>query len=231
MKLISIIIPVLNEAKMLRRLLTHLVNSIDIKTEIIVVGCEMTDDGSDLICREFNISFLKANKANRSVQMNTGARNAKGEIYCFLHADVLPDNLFIKHIREIIDNGYRFGFFSYKFEPTNTLLDINASFTAKDGIFSGGGDQIHFMEKSLFFETDGYDENLQIMEDFDFFRKIRILEIPYKITDAPAIVSSRKYFHNSYLKVNIANFVVFFLWKLGVSTEILKKIYRRLLKN
>ncbi|MBK9255485.1 MAG: glycosyltransferase [Saprospiraceae bacterium] len=231
MKLISIIIPVLNEEKILHRLLSHLQKYIDSQSEILVIGCEKTTDYTESVCKNFDVKYIIADGYGRSLQMNFGANAAKGEIFCFLHADVLPDSTFLTHIRSSLNSGFRFGFFSYRFEPSNRLLNINASFTSRDGIFSGGGDQIHFMDKKLFKELGGYNEKLNIMEDFDFFQKVKKKKVLYKIVAVPAIVSSRKYLNNSYLKVNLTNLLVFVLWRCNVSTDNLKKLYKRLLNS
>ena len=130
-----------------------------------------------------------------------------------------------------ISHGFHFGFFAYRFEPTSFMLDLNASFTGKKGIFSGGGDQIQYMTKSLYDALNGYDENFCIMEDFDFFRRVRKNKIPFDIIQNMATVSSRKYANNSWLRVNFANLVVFILFLCYVKPVFIKSVYYKILKK
>ena len=162
--------------------------------------------------------------------MNEGARIASGKVYMFLHADVYPPNSFEKDIMNEISKGFKAGFFAYEFDPTNLWLSINAKFTRKAGLFAGGGDQCQFMTADVYNNFGGYDESFVIMEDFALIRKMKRKSIDLTIIQEPALVSSRKYKKNSYLWVNLVNFVVFMAFLLGVSPFTLKKMYSFSLK-
>ncbi len=227
--LISIIIPILNEEKRLEKLLPYLLKHTK-NSEIIVVSCDATTDRSEAVCNSFSIPYYSISCASRALQMNHGAKIAQGNIFMFLHADVIPPSTFEKDIIEQIEDGYRAGFFAYDFNPSNKWLAINAKFTRKDGLFAGGGDQCQFFTRELFQNHNGYDANYVIMEDFALIRKLKRASIPLAIIQNPAIVSSRKYHKNSYLKVNLVNFMVFLAFLLGVSPSTLKKMYSFSLK-
>jgi glycosyltransferase involved in cell wall biosynthesis len=182
-----------------------------------------SDDNTASLGHPF--TYFKTGKSGRAAQMNTAAKLAKGDILVFIHADVLPPSNFCESINKAISQGYLFGFFAYRFDPSSFMLDINASFTGRKGIFAGGGDQIHFMHKSLYETLNGYDEKYKIMEDFDFTRRVIKAKIPYTIIQDKAIVSSRKYIHNSWLRVNIANLIAFIMFKLNIDSQIIKKYY------
>jgi glycosyltransferase involved in cell wall biosynthesis len=86
---ISIIMPVLNEAKNLRDTLSQL--TLSEKEELIIVDGGSTDDSLS-IAREFTDKVFQT-RSGRARVMNFGAAKAKGDILLFLHADcILPDN-------------------------------------------------------------------------------------------------------------------------------------------
>ena len=229
MSFISIIIPIYNESENIEKLMMFF-EGLDKSTfEVIIVDSPESSDQTSEIVKRYKHTYIKAQKSGRAAQMNEGAQCAKKNIFCFLHADVLPPITFIKDIKDTLNDENEFGFFAYQFDPTTTLLNINAKFTGKDGIFAGGGDQIHFMTKSLYEEMNGYDEHYGIMEDFDFVRPLRKLKKSFTIIQEKATVSSRKYRHNSYLKVNLLNLMAFLMFKWRSNPATIRKLYYKFL--
>jgi glycosyltransferase involved in cell wall biosynthesis len=223
--LISIVIPTCNEKKNLKELKAFFDQIDTSNLEIIVSDSISSEVDIQEQIETYDWKYLKPDQSNRAYQMNQGAMIAKGEILCFLHADVRPPFSFYSDIIISIEEGFDFGFFAYQFNPNSFLLNINARFTKKNGLFSGGGDQIHFIKKSLFYKLGGYDEKFVIMEDFEFFKRIKKLKKEYTIVQNPATVSSRKYKNNSYLKVNFLNLIAFVLFHLNFDIRKIKKIY------
>ena len=225
---ISIIIPTFNEYENLLKSADFFgkVNTSDL--EIIVSDSKNSFDNTKNIGKSY--TYLPSGVSGRAAQMNKGAKIATGDIFVFLHADVVPPVTFMQDIHLSVSHGFHFGFFAYRFEPTSIMLDLIASFTGRKGIFSGGGDQIHFMTKTLYDTLVGYDENFCIMEDFDFFRRVRKNNISYDIIQNKATVSSRKYANNSWLRVNFANLVVFILFLSNVKPVFIKSVYFKILK-
>lgn len=196
--------------------------------EVIVSDSPESCDNTEEIVKRYNHIYLKSRKAGRAFQMNEGANVANFNLYCFLHADVMPPISFIQDITNALhDND--FGFFAYRFFPTSTLLNINAKFTTKDGVFAGGGDQIHFMKASLFEEMKGYNTHFCIMEDFDLVRRLRNENKTFTIVQNRATVSSRKYMNNSYLRVNIVNLMAFLMFTAKFNPIYIKKLYYKFL--
>lgn len=225
--MISVIIPVLNEAENLKRLLPYLKKISDDNTEIMVCASAESTDESEDICKENDVRYLQTIAADRAIQMNAGAESSHGDVLCFLHADVVPPVQFIGHITNAVCQGYKFGIFAYRFDSPEKCLAINAWFTQRKGVFSGGGDQIHFVERQLFYALGKYDEQCGFMEDFRFFSKVKAHNVDYCIVNDTAVVSARKYITNSYVRVNIANLFIFILFRLGVSGKELKKMYKK----
>ena len=225
---LSVIIPTLNEYQNLISLVPFFKESIKNNVEIIVADSILAKDSTSSI--GFPYIYLQTGVMGRAAQMNLGAKIATGDILVFLHADVKPPVSFAEDIRDSILKGNDFGFFAYQFVPSSFMLEINAGFTGRKGVFAGGGDQIHYMTRSLFMDMGGYDEKFTIMEDFDFVRRFKQLNKPYDIIQKPAIVSSRKYFQNSWLRVNTANLMAFILFLLRTKPELIKKWYYKILR-
>ena len=200
--------------------------------EIIVSNSPETFDETPKVCENFsNIRFINSPQKGRAAQMNFGAKQAIGDVLLFLHADVGLPNNFYKEVTNAIKNGFKAGFFAYKFDRETPLLNLNRSFTKNDGIFAGGGDQCQFFTKEIFEKLNGYNEEYCIMEDFEMIDNVRKMKIPYTIIPSKAIVSARKYDQNSWLKVNLINGYVFLKYKFGVHPIKLRKTYKSLLRE
>jgi hypothetical protein len=199
--------------------------------EVMVADSPLSTDKANACIYPSFARYITTQKSGRATQMNEAARMTKGEILVFLHADATPPTTFIRDISAALHNGKVFGFFSYKFYPSSFLLSINAWFTNWDGFFAGGGDQIHFMTRKLFDEMRGYDEKFSIMEDFEFVQRVKQAKKPIAIIQNKATVSSRKYYNNSWLKVNVLNLVAFSMFKWKVSPLTIKQFYSKFLKG
>lgn len=230
--MISIIIPAHNEKDNLLQLVEFLTNIEESSaTEVIIAQSSDCCDHIEPLEIGAAVKIIKCAKKGRACQMNEGAMHAKGEILAFLHADVKPPNSFLIDIKNTIKNGFDAGFFSYKFDKDSFWLSINAFFTAKDGLFTGGGDQCLFIRKSVFSELGGFDERQVLMEDFEFFKRMKKSKVPYKIVKNDLVVSSRKYESNSYLRVNISNLLLVILFKMGYPSKKLKFLHNKLLRT
>ncbi|MBK8517345.1 MAG: glycosyltransferase family 2 protein [Saprospiraceae bacterium] len=228
---ISIIIPTLNEAENVKRLIHFFaeVRENHLSKVIIADSPDSTDMLRDTLTSE-NTEYHRTKGRGRAIQMNEGAALAGGDILVFLHADVIPPDSFIQDIMKAIRDGYVFGFFSYRFEPSIFMLKVNESFTQRAGWLAGGGDQIQFMTRTMYDQLNGYNEDFCVMEDFELIRRVRKLNLPYKIIQNPATVSARKYHQNSWLKVNLVNLAAFILFKFSIKPITIKSFYSRYIK-
>ena len=200
--------------------------------EIIISNSPETTDNSLQVCKNFSkVTYFTSDKKGRAAQMNYGAKNAKGAVLLFLHADVqLPED-FYNQILNAIKQGNKAGFFAYKFDKDSAFLNFNSKFTTRDGWFAGGGDQCQFFTKDTFEKLNGFNESFCIMEDFEMIDRVRKQKTPFTIIQSKATVSARKYEQNSWLKVNLINGYVFLKYKLGVHPTNLRKTYTSLLRE
>lgn len=229
--MISIIIPAHKEKHNLACRISELLDlEHSNKVEVIVaLSPDSPEDFSSEHCE--NVTYLSCSKKGRAVQMNQASKLAKGDILVFLHADVKPPKTFLEDIEDTIHQGQDAGFFSYKFDKDSPLLRLNASFTGTDGIFTGGGDQCLFIKKPVFEQLGRFDEEQVLMEDFEFFKRMKKHKVPYTIVKNDLVVSARKYESNSYLRVNLSNLLLVILFNMGYSSKKLKSLHDKLLRT
>ena len=226
---ISIIIPTLNEEKNIVRLISHLqhLSHQNYLHEIIVCDAG-SGDATQQLAKNAGATVLQSPKRGRAVQMNYAVEKATGEVFYFVHADVLPPQSCLADIVHSLENGHKFGCFSYNFDSEKKSLKFNALLNKFDWVVCGGGDQTLFIGRDTFFELNRFREEYPIMEDFDFVWRAK-KKYPMHVINKNATVSARKFENNSYVRVQIANILVFFLFRAGVSPNYLAKLYKGML--
>ena len=169
--MLSVIIPVLNEAENIISVLSHLTESSSIETtsEIILVDGGSEDNTVQLALdfserTPFSI-FVISSEKGRAKQMNSGFRKSTGSILYFLHADSYPPKNFDKLIINEIEKGNPAGCFKMKFDSDHWWLQLASWFTKFSWRACRGGDQSQFITRELFEEIGGFDESFIIYED------------------------------------------------------------------
>ena len=237
---ISIIIPTLNEEDVLAKTLHNLTLLNPYPFEILLVDGG-SQDNTLKIARKAGVSVLVSDTAGRSIQMNLGAKAAKGELLCFLHADTLVPNDLTTIIDKVlaqptIAGG---GFISIMTGSLQTRWGVSlhnylktyyAPLIFRPHLFFRGlrilfGDQVIFCRRSDFWHCGGFDIELPIMEDADLCIKL----CQYgKIHLVNRIVQSsdRRVAKWGWLKANAIYLYIGFLWGIGISADYLKQFYQ-----
>jgi rSAM/selenodomain-associated transferase 2 len=196
--MISIIIPVLNEVDTIAPLLRYLTENSTTPSlsEVLVVDGGSTD-GTQKTITEFSESVstnieLIHSKKGRAIQMNAGARAARGRILYFLHADSFPPKGFDATLMTAVEKGNTAGCFRMKFDSNHVLLKCSQWFTRFNVKICRGGDQSLFITKELFDRLQGFDENYIVFEDCEFINRLYDLG-QFTVLPQYVITSSRKY--------------------------------------
>jgi rSAM/selenodomain-associated transferase 2 len=226
---ISIIIPTLNEATNIGRLVDFLRKNGDNRLlEILVIDAKSSDATVE-IAEKSGAKIYDFAEKSRAAQMNFGAKMAVGDVLYFVHADTLPPENYLDAIQKSLEKGAKMGCFCTEFDQNRWFLRLQAWFTRFSMLWCQGGDKTFFIEKKLFFELGSFCERHVIMEEYDFLRRANRAGFRLEILPQKVMVSTRKYDKNHFLRVNFANFVVFNAWRFGVDPARLRGFYRRLL--
>ncbi len=225
---ISIIIPVLNEAGRIGDLVQFLFrHGMDFVEEVLVIDGGSKDETVQ-IALQSGAKVLQSAVRSRAAQMNLGARAAHAPVLYFVHADTLPPASYATDIRSALEANQVMGCYRYQFDSPRIILKINAYFNRFPWLWCQGGDKTFFIRQEIFDELGGYDEYYTIMEEYDFLRRAMPRYHLYTIPKY-ATVSARKYEQNSWLRVQLANTLVFQLFQWGVAPLRLKRIYKSIL--
>lgn len=226
---VSIIIPTYNEEKNIGSLIKFLVDKKNNSITDIIVSDGGSKDSTIKLAMQAGANVITSPKKGRAAQMNYGAQKACGEILYFIHADCLPPESFCDDIQQAILQGYDMGRYRTRFLSDKKMLKINSWFTRFDLFICMGGDQTLFIKKSLFNKYGGFNEEMSIMEEYDFCKKARCFS-RYKILKGEVLISDRKYNSNSWLQVQLANLKIIKMYRRGASQQQMLDTYSRLLK-
>ena len=215
---ISIIIPTYNEADNIGKLIQYLLANSNSSLLDIIVSDAGSDDKTIGIAKQAGACTVLSPVKGRAAQMNYGAGIAKGDVLYFIHADCFPPVDFIANIEQAIKAGYNMGRYRTKFDSHKIILKINAWVTFFDLFICMGGDQTLFITKSFFEQSNGFREDMKIMEEFEFCKRVRKFG-RYKILKGKTLISARKYDTNSWLRVQLANFKILRMYRKGASQQ------------
>ena len=229
MNKISVIIPVLNEAKNIGVLLDYLAqNSNDtLISEILVVDGGSTDGSQKIVSerskKQTKIIGLNSPKG-RAKQMNFGLSHSKGSVLYFLHADSMPPKHFDQYIIEAIDKGSKSGCFKMKFDGTHWWLQLAGWFTQFNWKSCRGGDQSLFVEKTTFEAIGGFNEDFVIYEDNDLIYRL-YNQYDFKVLPYWLTTSSRRYEANGIWTLQFHFWMIHLKKILGASPKTLEAYY------
>ncbi len=234
--MISIIIPVLNEAETIVSLLQHLdraASSSNI-SEVIVVDGGSDDETASLVSSiQFNLKLklkLVHSEKGRAVQMNAGAGIAQSSILYFLHADSHPPVGFDEMILEKVNRGYDAGCFRMKFDSDHPVLKLSQWFTKFNWKLCRGGDQSLFISRGTFDELGGFDTDYVVYEDCELIGRIYD-QYKFAIIKEPLTTSARKYEQMGTVRLQFYFAIIHFKNFMGASPEELQDFYKRKISN
>ena len=222
---LSIVIPVLNEARTLPTLLEYLLPLRRSGVDVILVDGG-SEDGSAQIATCAGFRAIRADRG-RARQMNAGAAAAHGDVLLFLHADTqLPDGA-VQMIDAALADGRRvWGRFDVEFDVRSWTMDATAALMNRRSRLTGiaTGDQALFMTRAEFDAVGGFPDQ-PLMEDVEITTRLRRRSRPACI-QRPVRTSARRWQARGPWRT------IFLMWWLrlqywgGASPEKLARQYR-----
>jgi len=206
-KVLSIIIPVLNEAGTVVRTLSALQPLRAAGHEVIVVDGGSLDE-TRAISEPLSDRLIQSPRG-RSRQMNAGAHVAGGEVFLFLHADsLLSEGAVRAMLRAMRSEKRRWGRFDVRLSGNHPLLRIIESLMNWRSRITGiaTGDQGIFVERELFERVAGFPD-IDLMEDIALSKALKKQGRPVCLRQRVR-TSSRRWEEKGILRT------VFLMWRL-----------------
>ncbi len=167
--MVSVIVPVWNDAACLQILLDQLRNEPG-PLDIVVVDGQSTDAVLEVVALYPGVRLISTSRG-RGRQMNAGAEVALGETLLFLHCDTLPPPGAIAEVPELLrSSGADFGAFRLRFDPPCLVPSLLALFTRWALPWTCFGDQGIFVNRPFFLTTGGFPE-IPALEEVHWLRR------------------------------------------------------------
>lgn len=193
---VSVVIPCYNEERFIGKVLSNLSRQYEHERYEIVVVDGMSSDKTRELVAEFAASgsgvrvHLIDNPArNIPVALNTGIREARGEIIVRMDAHSIPSNNYVRRCVELLNNSHiSVVGMPWVIKPGNDTSTARAIALAVSHPFGIGDAQYRLtaqcsqyvdtvpfgaFRKSLWQELGGFNEDLLANEDYDFHYRVR----------------------------------------------------------
>ena len=236
---LSIVIPLLNEADNLPKLMGHLAHLNPAPYQVILVDGGSTDN-SVAIAKELIESLIDSSTsvisgqvidwqiiestAGRALQMNAGAELATGDVLLFLHADTQLPNHAIADITSAVRQA-AWGRFDVRLDSSAWMLKVVSQMINWRSRFSGiaTGDQAIFIKKPLFEQLGGYPQQ-PLMEDIELCKRLKAIGKPACLR-SKVITSARRWQqYGTWRTIGLMWHLRFDYWR-GVSADNIKQRY------
>ncbi len=220
--MISIVVPVLNEAPRLPAMFDML-DAQPGEKQIILADGGGTDDTRVVAGGR---ALIVESQPGRARQMNAGAAHAEGETILFLHCDTkLPPGA-LRDIEEFMRAGdVAGGGFLHGFDREDRFsrfISFSANTRTKTAkLFFG--DQCIFIRREVFERMGGY-ADMPLFEDWDLSRRMRAFGRT-AVIETPVVTSGRRIEVWGKPKCLIIWWGLSILFALGVSAERLSRYY------
>lgn len=194
MQEISVIIPTLNEEKLLPRLMESLKKQKGVKLEIIVADADSKDKTKE-IAKKYNAKIVKGGLP--AVGRNIGASHATKEQIVFLDADVFFDDHFLKNTLSEMKKR-KLGLATVTSNPDSNKFSDKLLFKLWDfWLFLMQKIDPHapgyciFSTKEMHEKINGFDERLTLAEDANYVKRAS-KETKFGVIKNPINVSARR---------------------------------------
>jgi rSAM/selenodomain-associated transferase 2 len=221
---VSVIVPTLDEAEGLARLLLALQRQPELR-EIVVVDGGSTDGTRD-IAAALGARVLLSERG-RGQQLRTGAAVASGEILLFLHADSVFPSGGLGAITALLDREPRVPGGNFRL-----LFDGDSRFARGLTMFYAGIRRfgLYYGDSGIFARRSAYDavggiRPIQLMEDYDFACRLERAGPTRRIEQPALVTSSRKFAGRRAIAIIYGWIWIHLAYWLGVPPDRLARFY------
>ena len=219
---ISVIVPVLNEEKSIAATLQALAHLQPDETIVVDGGSQ---DRTAEIAAGCGVKVIPSERG-RARQMNSGAREASGDILLFLHADTrLPPTAFSDIAGAMGDPRYVGGRFDVELDGKHWLLPLVGRLISYRSRLSkvATGDQALFVRRAVFQRMGGF-ADIPLMEDIAFCRRLKGLG-DLACLRSRVVTSARRWEVDGVWRTIFRMWTLKLLYLTGVSPARLKQFY------
>lgn len=216
--MISIIVPVLNEATALPAALEELLGQPGDFEVVVVDGG--SSDGSRAVVADYPAVKLLQAPTGRAAQMNAGAAAARGDVLLFLHADTtLPAGAVAALDTAQRNEPWQAGAFRHRFAPDDWRLRLvswlNNLRCRRSRIYFG--DQAIFVRRELFERLGGYPQ-VPMLEDVIFCERLRRVTRAVLLADA-VTTDARRFLHHGVWRSSMRALLILVRHRLGLGSS------------
>ncbi len=220
----SIIIPTLEEAAELPRLLDHLA-ALHGRWELIVADGGSADATRRLAREHPCAPRVVVQRGGRAAQLNAGAGAAGGDVLAFVHADSrLPRDAYASLAGAWREPHVAGGNFALRFGEGAFERTLAAVYRLQRRHGFYYGDSSIWVRRTTFDALGGFRE-IPIMDDYDFVRRLE-REGTTRCLPGPATTSARRWRAIGIPRTVLAWFAIRWLYVAGVSPARLVHLYR-----
>lgn len=218
---IAVVVPTLNEARRLPRLLPDLSRQAD----ILVVSDGGSTDATSRIARGAGARIV-VGPASRGGQLRRGAEAAgDADVLVFLHADTELSPNAISNLRDAVAAGFVGGGFLIRFDAPGLVYRLGSRLVNLRTRWSRLplGDQAQWATRQAYELAGGFPD-WPILEDVEFMRRLkrigRVAVLPERV-----VTSARRYRQGGIVRTIATNWLIWLLYLLGVSPQRLSRLY------
>jgi rSAM/selenodomain-associated transferase 2 len=224
--IVSIIVPVLNEARTIAQALFALKPFRQRGVEIVVVDGGSRDETA-LLARPLADQVIVV-PGSRAHRMNEGAKAANGFIYIFLRSDTkLPDDADTQVMYGRARDTSVWGRFDLRYAGRHAMLPLFARFmnwySAVRGVATG--DQAIFVQREAFFRIAGF-RDIPFMEDVDISKRLKDISPPI-VVRSRVTVSGKHFDEDGFWKTAWGMFQARLRYRFGAEPAVLADRYGR----
>jgi len=222
---ISVIIPALNEERLIGQTLAAL-QPLRLRGHEIIVVDGGSQDASVALSRRLADRVI-IGPPGRSCQMNAGMREAQGEVLLFLHADTLlpagADRFILSSMQQQRKVWGRFDVRLSGKHPLFRIIECLMNWRSRVSSIATG-DQAIFVKRQVFDLVGGFPD-VELMEDIGLSRALKSIGAPVCLRER-IVTSSRRWEDNGILRTVARMWSLRLAYFLGFDPQHLARFYQ-----